>query len=194
MSPVRRRLIDYRDVGEALADLCRGQCRHHGACLNCENVVPGEMPEPFERLLAHHDHMTTKLGDHFGRPVELDVIEYDLDGDLYRRKIRLKLAGRDDIVEFGVVRIDLSYTPDSVREEILERRTPLGDVLIRHNVLRRIEPRWYLRVSGGCPMFSETIAATTGDTFGRVATIYCNDEPAIELLEVVTGVSGACSG
>ena len=92
------------------------------------------------------------------------------------------------------MRIDLSYTPEIVREAILERRTPLGDILIRHNVLRRIEPRWYLRVSGGCSMFSETIAATTGDTFGRVGTIYCNDQPAIELLEVVTGVSGACTG
>ena len=24
--------------------------------------------------------------------------------------------------------------------------------------------------------------------FGRIGTIYCNDEPAIELLEIVTGV------
>lgn len=191
MIPVRQKLIDYHNVGEALADLCRGLCSHDGACLKCEKVDPPEMPAPYDRLLVHHDHMTTRLADHFGQPVELSVLQDDLDGDLYRRKIVLKLAGRDEVVEFGVVRIDLSYAPDIVREEILERRAPLGDILIRHNVLRRIEPRWYLRVSGGCSMFSETMAATTGDTFGRVGTIYCNDQPAIELLEVVTGVAGA---
>jgi chorismate-pyruvate lyase len=191
MIPVRQKLVDYHNVGEALADLCGGLCGHDGTCLKCEQVDPQEIPAPLKRLLVHYDHMTTKLSEYFGRAVELEVVEHELDGDLYRRKIVLKLAGTDDVVEFGVVRIDLSYTSDAVREEILERRAPLGDILIRHNVLRRIEPRWYLRVSSGCPMFSEAIDAPTAGAFGRVGTIYCNNQPAIELLEVVTGVSEA---
>ena len=82
MIPVRQKLIDYHDVEGALADLCRGLCSHDGACLKCEQVDPQEIPAPFDQLLVHHDHMTTKLGDHFGRPVELEVLQDDLDAGL----------------------------------------------------------------------------------------------------------------
>lgn len=186
MNLVRQKLTDYHSMGEALVDLCGGLCVHEAACLQCEPISPDQMPEPFRGLLVHHDHMTSTLGDYFRRPVELSVLGHELDGDLYRRRIVLTLAGTDRIVEFGIVRIDLSYTSDEVRAAILDRSIPLGEILIEHDVLCRIEPRWYLRVDGECPELTGAESTFAGEAFGRVATIYCNQQPAIELLEIVT--------
>ena len=186
MNLVRQKLTDYHSMGEALVDLCGGLCMHDAACLQCEPIGTDQMPEPFRGLLVHHDHMTSTLGDYFHRPVELSVLGHELDGDLYRRRIVLTLAGTDRIVEFGIVRIDLSYTSDEVRAAILDRSIPLGEILIEHDVLRRIEPRWYLRVGGACSELTGTASMFAGQAFGRVATIYCNRQPAIELLEIVT--------
>lgn len=143
------------------------------------------MPERFQELLVHQDHMTVRLEEHYGRKVALRVLEEHAMGDIYRRRIALLIDGTEDVVEFGVVRIDLQHLPDEARAEVLQRSRPLGDILIRHNLLRRIEPRWYLRIPLTCPQLTCFGANVSGDAYGRVGTIYCNGEPAIELLEVV---------
>jgi hypothetical protein len=75
---------------------------------------------------------------------------------------------------------------DAVRAEILAKRSPLGEILIRHNVHRRIKPRWFMRFPARGPML--TFFGDAGDRplYGRIGTIYCNEKPAIELLEIVT--------
>ena len=186
MSSVKPRLTDYQGVEEALSDICNGMLGTDGLRAAFHVVQPEEMPASFVELLVHHDHMTTKLQGYYGRPVELHVLADRLDGDLYRRKIVLKPSGTNTIVEFGVVRIDLGFTPDAVRDEILAGETPLGDILIKHDVLRRIDPRWYLRLSDRGLLQSSLPELGEGEIYGRVGTIYCNNEPAIELLEVVT--------
>ncbi len=188
MTATPQRLVDYSDVQEALADLCHGLCSHDMSCLRCASVDPHQVPPPFDRLLVHNEHMTTTLQAFYRTSVDVRVQDQQLDGNLYRRRIVLTLSGTDEVVEFGIVRIDLAFTPPKVREEILDEKTPLGDILIRSNVLRRIEPRWYLHVSRQCPLYvglgSEPCEA---DVYGRVGTIYCDEQPAIELLELVTG-------
>jgi len=79
----------------------------------------------------------------YGRPMELDVVKYTLDDEYYTRKIILRPQGADAIVEVGVVRLNFRFMSKEVREEILKRETPLGAILIRHKVLRKVEPRWY---------------------------------------------------
>lgn len=189
MSPVRQRLTDYHDVDEALKDLCNGFPGAEVTGTAWQHVSSDDVPPPFHRLLVHRDHMTSKLADHYGRTVELRVLRQQLEGDLYHRQIVLTLSGSDTVIECGIVRVDLSYTPKSVREAILRRDAPLGDILIKHQVLRRIEPRWYLKFAGGSPLLASFDCQVVTDLFGRVGTIYCNDEPAIELLEIVTGAS-----
>lgn len=180
------KLINYHSASEALSDLCSGLCAHEAACLKSESIEPSEVPEPFHKLLVHHQHMTAILGTHYGNPVVLRVLDHQLEGDIYRRRIVLTLQETGQVVEFGIVRIDLNFTTDEVRSQILDRVIPLGDILINHNVLRRIQPRWYLKVSGHCSSLIGAKRLWTGDTFGRVGTIYCDDKPAIELLEIVT--------
>jgi hypothetical protein len=76
-----------------------------------------------------------------------------------------------------------------VRDEILRKQMPLGAILIKHDVLRRIKPRWFIRCPATGPLmrlFGRP--STPEDAYGRIGTIYCNDEPAIELIEIVTNV------
>lgn len=186
MSVTERQLKDFIQPTDALATLWKsvdGDGPPHPFGV----VGADEVPAPFHDLLVHHRHMTTTLERFHKRPVELRVLQHKQDGDLYGRKILLTLSGTDHVVEFGIVQLDLALVSHAVRTEITERRAPLGDILIRHKVLRRIEPRWYFRFSGDCPILQHFEPRQQAIAYGRVGTIYCNHEPAIELLEVVSG-------
>ncbi|HPF38280.1 MAG TPA: hypothetical protein P5081_12085 [Phycisphaerae bacterium] len=150
-------------------------------------LVPGgDVPAPFDQLLVHNEHMTSRLGAYHGERVALEVLEDRRNGDTYQRKILLTVAN-SHVVEVGVVRIHLNHTADDVREEILSKKTPLGDILTQHNVLRRIEPKWFLRFDGPATLWSAFDRSLDGPLYGRVGVIHCDGEPAIELLEVVAG-------
>jgi len=180
---------EYDSIDEALTDLCEGLCDHPRLCRHCELTEPNHVPSPFYELLVHEKHMTTVLSEYYGGAVALRVLGDKLDGDVYRRRIALTLADRNEIVELGLVRIDLRHTPRDVRAAILERHTPLGDILTRHDVLRRIEPKWFLHLAPECGLLGDIRDGLDGEIYGRVGTIHCNDAAAIQLLEIVTGVS-----
>lgn len=150
-------------------------------------VLPvGDVPPPFDGLLVHESHMTTRLGAFHGEAVKLRVLDDRLSDDTYRRKIILTV-GAAHVVELGVVRIHLGYTSETVRRAILSKRTPLGDILIQNEVMRRIEPKWYFRFDGPAELVAAFDRADVGLLYGRVGVIHCDGAPAIELLEVVSG-------
>jgi hypothetical protein len=132
--------------------------------------------------------MTKVLEAQYGRPMELEVVKQHLDDEFYTRKIILRPAGTDVIVEVGVVRLNFRFMSREVREEILKRETPLGAILIRHKVLRKVEPRWFLKFPANAPLLAAAGAIFPHVTYGRIGTIYCNHEPAIEVLEIVSGL------
>jgi hypothetical protein len=170
----------------ALRELCRPLTGGEAVEPKCVVVQPNEIPHPTDALLVHHEHMTEVLERRYGRPVELHVLDERLDGDIYTRKIKLIPAGGDTVVEWGIVRLGLRFMSDAVRGEILAKRSPLGEILIRHDVHRRIKPRWFMRFPARGPML--TFFGDAGDRplYGRIGTIYCDEKPAIELLEIVT--------
>jgi chorismate-pyruvate lyase len=152
-------------------------------------IVPAsEVPQPFHRLLVHHGHMTEVLEKHYGRAVELTVQQSESSQECYRRRITLA-AGKDGpLVELGIVRIDFSYLPATAREAILSESIPLGRVLIEHKLLRRVVPHHYVRFDADSAVVRLYNLATPKVLYGRLGTIFCNHQPAIELLEIVTGV------
>jgi hypothetical protein len=173
---------------EALVELCSPFVGASAAGPECEVVGKDEIPEPFRWLLVHRNHMTKVLEAQYGRPMELEVVEHHLEGELYTRKILLRPSGTDVVVEFGIVRLNMRFVPAAARAEILDRKTPLGAILIRHKVLRRVEPKWYLKFPAGAPLLTAAGMGAVGHAvFGRIGVIHCEGEPAIELLEVVTG-------
>ena len=149
-----------------------------------EHVSSGGTPEPYRTLLAHREHMTERMEAFHKTSVDVRVLEKRLDGNIYSRKIVLLKHGSSQVVQFGIVRFDLSSVSDKVREEILSEQTPLGRILIRHNVFREIELGAILRITAG-PGLGAALEMRSGDvTYGRLATIFCDDHPAVDLLEI----------
>lgn len=141
-------------------------------------------PEPYRQMLAHDQHMTVTMESYHQCPVNVRVLDQMSDDNLYCRKILLEKSSSDEPVQFGLVRFDFRYVTDAVRQQILDGRTPLGRVLINHNVLRHIDLGAILRITAG-PALAEYLKMDVGQvTYGRLATIFCNNQPAVDLLEV----------
>ncbi len=186
METEKLRLVECKSAEEALESLCHWFYEDRISVEGCDPVNADEMPETYRKLLVHNEHMTEKLSDYHGEDVELHVLQNRADGDLYSRNILLTLPSDPDfVVEFGIMRMNLNMVGTEVRKAIEAGETPLGNILVGHKVLRRIEPRWYLKFDTESPMASHFGRKHEHPIYGRVGIIYCNDEPAIELLEVV---------
>jgi hypothetical protein len=197
----RSRIMEVPTAHASLMDLCSsflapgagGAAAPSSAPFEpeCAVVQPEEIPHPADQLLVHHEHMTVALQKFHGSPVQVHVRQEQLspDGGFYTRLISLtprEQPGR--VVELGIVRLDFRYMDKAVRDEILRKQMPLGAILIKHNVHRRIKPRFFLRFPPGGPVLRLFGAAEREAVYGRLGTIYCDEEPAIELLEIVTGL------
>jgi chorismate-pyruvate lyase len=150
-------------------------------------VISGDdMPEPYRRLLVHTHHMTVTVEAFYDHSVDVRVLKHVRHGETYARKILLTLRPTGQVVQFGLVRIDLSLLTPAVRDAILAEDTPLGRVLIEHNVLRRVQPTEYLRVTPDAAM-----AGWFGrpePTYGRLGVLFTDGRPAIEVLEILTPI------
>jgi len=149
--------------------------------------VPGDaVPPPYHGLLVHEHHMTVTVEAHHGGLVDVRVLDRQRTGEYYARKILLALQSTGRVVQFGLVRVNFRYCAPAVRAEIESEATPLGRVLIRHNVLRRIEPTAYLRVVPSPALMGWFGLDRPRPTYGRLAYIHCDEQPAVELLEIVS--------
>ncbi|MHC4876102.1 MAG: hypothetical protein ACYTGL_06355 [Planctomycetota bacterium] len=149
-----------------------------------EHMPSSQTPEPYKQMLVHDHHMTVTMESYHGTSVDVRVLDQNLTDDIYARKILLLKSGTDQVVQFGIVRFNFQYVTDDVRDEILAGQTPLGRVLINHNVLRHIDLGAILKITAGRGLAS-LLQMPEGDvTYGRLATIFCNHRPAVDLLEV----------
>ena len=176
--------VDASGARMLLADLCRPFAR--GPFVpDCTAVQPEDIPFPEDDLLVHHDHMTVVLQRHHGKPVQVHVLEEILEGDIYRRKISLTPVGSNKVVEWGVVRLNFKYMPEEVKQEILRKETPLGAILIKHNIHRRIKPRYFLRIPADSSVARLFDQHNPEPLYGRLGMIFCDRKPCIEVLEIV---------
>jgi chorismate-pyruvate lyase len=150
-----------------------------------EFVPADEVPPPYHGLLVHEHHMTVTVEAFHGDLVDVRILDRRQTDATYARKILLALHGSGRVVQFGIVRIQLRHCSPAVREEIIAGHTPIGRILIQNDVLRRIEPKTFLRVIPGVAMMNWFGLERPLPTYGRLALIHCNGQPAVELLEVV---------
>jgi chorismate-pyruvate lyase len=129
--------------------------------------------------------MPVTVETHHGGAVDVRIIARHHQRDSYARKILLVLQSSERVVQFGIMKINLGLCSQAVRDEILAGRTPLGRILIQHEVLRRIEPTAYLRIIPGSAMMEWFALDRPKPTYGRLARIHYNEQPAVELLEIV---------
>jgi hypothetical protein len=151
---------------------------------NAEHVASALVPEPYQALLVHNSHMTVTMEQYHQSPVDVKILARSREDDIYSRKSLLLKSGTDEVVQLGIVRFDLNYVTPAVRQEILLGEVPLGRILINHNVLRHIDLGAVLRITPG-PDLARIFRIETGRvTYGRLATIFCNQKPAVDLLEI----------
>jgi len=151
--------------------------------------IPGELvPEPYRKLLVHNHHMTVTVEEFYGRPVDVRVLDSRTEGDTYARKILLNLRPGGEVVQFGLVEIDLAKLSPIVREQIVEQKTPLGRVLIQNDVLRTVRPIQFFRVTPTKTMCDWFGMKEPAVTYGRLGVIITDGEPAIRVAEILTPV------
>jgi hypothetical protein len=148
-------------------------------------VLPGEVPAPYDGLLVHEYHMTVTVEAYHGDLVEVRPLAVRHEGDLYSRKIVLTLRGSGRVVLFGIVRVNLAELAPVVRDEIVSRKAPFGRVLIKHNVLRRVEPTGFFRIDAGPHQMAWFGLTERQPLYGRVGFIRCDGRRAVEMFEVV---------
>lgn len=149
-----------------------------------EHIPSAVTPEPYKTMLAHNHHMTVEMEKFHRCTVDVKVLDSQLNGDEYRRKILLLKQGTDNVVQFGIVRFRLEYVTPAVRQEIIAGKTPLGRILINHNILRHIDLGAILEITAGPGLAGYLKMPPEAITYGRLATIFCNRQPAVDLLEI----------
>ena len=146
------------------------------------------MARDYRMLLAHDSHMTVTVERFYNEPVDVRVLGTQRTGEHYARKILLTRQSNGHVVQFGIMRLDFSCVSPQVRREVESEATPLGRILIAHNVLRVVHLTKLWRVTPGADLRKLFGISADHITYGRTAIIDCDGKPAIELLEIVAPV------
>ena len=144
------------------------------------------VPVPYDSLLDHHAHMTVTVESHYQQKVNVEVHRCKRHQSWYSREITLVTADSKKIVQYGIVRLDTRLLDAGVWKQIESQSTPLGRVLIEHNVLREVQLCGLWKVNVGHRLASLMSLENGDQVYGRTALIYCDRVPAIELLEIVS--------
>lgn len=156
--------------------------------MTAEPVPAGDVPQPYRQLLDHTQHMTVTVEGYYNDAVDVEVHEVAQRGQEYARKITLRLRAGRKVVQYGVIAVNLDALDSSVAADIVAGKTPLGRVLIDHDVLRVVEPVQFFRV--GLPAdLAEAMGVPAGSvTYGRLGTISADGHPAIRVAEILSPI------
>jgi hypothetical protein len=157
-----------------------------------ELIAGSEVPEPYATLLVHDHHMTAALEEHYGQNLSLELLAVRQRGEDYARKLLLRAGAGGPVALAGIMRFLLQHCGETVRREIVEGRRPLGRILVEYDVMRHVQSVAFLKVGLEGELgrlfgesASDATATRSGYTYGRLAVLFCNEEPAVELLEIV---------
>jgi hypothetical protein len=70
-----------------------------------------QIPEPYRSLLVHQDDMTPTLEAAYRQRIHLRLLDRKMDGEVMLRQVVLVLDTDDRPVEFGAIRIQLTFLP-----------------------------------------------------------------------------------
>ncbi|MEM8946881.1 MAG: hypothetical protein AAGD11_17030 [Planctomycetota bacterium] len=151
-----------------------------------EPVESADLPDAYQSLLAHHDHMTVTVEAWHNSLVDVKVLAERRSDESYARKILLVTQRDSRPVQFGIVRINLAGLPEIVRLEIESQALPLGRIMIRHHLMREVELCQLWRVNPGPDLRLHLQLGENAPIYGRTARILVDGQPAVELLEIVS--------
>jgi hypothetical protein len=143
------------------------------------------LPASCRDLLVRSRHMTLALKEHHDSELTLRVLQSRLSGNFYSRQSLLIAARSGAPVLLGIIHLDLEAFSPKVQEAILAEDDLLGNILIREQVPRRIEPFFFLEVDPTEELRRALAHCGEGPIHGRSAAIHCGERATIDLLELV---------
>lgn len=176
---------DPSAVGRALS-LVREFCPDPAGFGRFQERQPDAVPEPARRLLDHDSHMTVAMERFHGGPVGLRIVAERpaAGGSHYAREILL-VRGDGQVVQHGIVRLDLAAVPPDTAAAIRAGRAPLGRILIDAGLLCDVQRIGLIEVAVGPHLATLLGIPEAAAAFGRVAEIRVGGALAVELLEIV---------
>ena len=150
-----------------------------------EPLAAEDLPEPYQKLLAHNGHMTEVLSAHHGAALTVRPYWIHHIGELYGRRLDLLAGDEPRPVMTGIMIFNLALVAPPVRQEILQAQSPLGEILIRRRILRRVVADAFLRFAADDPLTARFASPAPRPAYGRLATIDCDGRSAVDLLEIV---------
>jgi chorismate-pyruvate lyase len=158
-----------------------------GLALPPLDQVDGEaLPEPYRSLLVHERDMTSTLEDFHNAGIHLRLVGRHQRDQEYFREVVLALDGTERAVEFGAIKIHLNRLPETVRQQILAERFPLGHILKDCGLPYLSRPKAFIRIAS-----DKTINALLGLSgahvlYGRRNTLFNpRSEPIAEIVEIL---------
>ena len=93
----------------------------------------------------------------------------------YAREVLLSCGCSGKMVQYGIVRLNLTCLDDECRRDIESERIPLGRALIKHDVLRKVRllSLWKIVPADVLQALFRLDGKET--CYGRTALIYCNE-------------------
>lgn len=179
--------MDDLDPISRATSLVRLFVPHPDECARFTAVAAEHVPQPYRGLLDHHSHMTVAMERFHGGPAGLRVVATSAaDHDAWYAREILLTSPRGDVVQYGIVRIDLTVLEAPTAARVKRADVPLGRILIESGVLCQVQRVSLLEVDPG-----PRLAAWLGRerTYGRVAAILVDHRPTIELLEIAAAVA-----
>jgi hypothetical protein len=137
------------------------------ACPAFERLAPGDLPQPYHKLLAHSQDMTSTLEQFYAGPVRLEVLGRDCVGDTYTREVVLQLDRTRQPVEYGAICIHLRNFADDVQRIILSEQHPFGRILETEGVGYLSWPQAFFRVKADRHMSQLLTLNTEPVLYGR---------------------------
>lgn len=139
-----------------------------GLALPSVNRINGrEMPEPYRRLLVHDRDMTPTLEAAYDRKMNLRVLKYALDDEVFSRQIVLVPEGGDSPVVFGAIKIYLDEFTAAARDLVLERKLPLGTILELQSIKHFSRPDAFFEVEADPSMCDALDMVGPAKLYGR---------------------------
>lgn len=150
------------------------------------SLTESEMPEPYRTLLCHENDMTPTLENAYGSTIHLEVLDYRIDHEKISRRVALVLDDEVTRVEMGAINIYFAPFPPEAREEIRERRKPLGTILHEHAVPHQSRPTGYFEIAPDAAIREALQAPDAESLYGRTNVIRRPDGRLIaEVLEIL---------
>ncbi len=150
-----------------------------------QEVQQALMPEAYAQLLAHNRHMTVTVEKYHDSIVDVEVLEVHQTATHYSRKILLRNQSNQQVVQFGIVRINRTQLPVDVMQQIQDQGAPLGRILIDNQIMRNVKLLSLWQVDPGPDLTKAFDQGEFEFCYGRTAFLYLDGLPVVELLEIV---------